>query len=398
MRRFVFALVVFTCAAWVLIAGADRGQAQVGPDEGGAVLKTPFDVVPAKKASAPSSGSYVEGVFNQAPMGAPQASPVGEHKHPLLAEEKPDINQDIHVTSAQGPWMIMIESYTGPEAPVMARNMVTELRSAYQLPAFTFSYGAEQRRKEYERVKKIIDQQKEYLRQKELPLDYPIRVRYMRIEEQVAVVVGGYPSDDAARKALNDIRKLKPPDPGKVKLATMFYSKEDAKKQKVDQEAAYVNPFKRAFVVRNPSVKQDRPADREKLDINVLKKLNAGESYSLLNSKKPFTLAIKGFQTPTTIATRERKGNILEVLGFTKKNGDEIDGAAHDAHNLAESLRKIKLDAYVLHTTYSSLVTVGAFDSLEDPSLHSTANLIETRLRLDAVGLFPKPIPMQVPR
>jgi hypothetical protein len=303
-----------------------------------------------------------------------------------------------------------VTSYTGPDAPQMARQMVLELRNHYKLPAFVFNRGAEERRKEQERVRAVVEKQREFLKQNNLPLDQPIRVRTMRIEEQCAVLLGGYASDEAARKALDGIRKLTPPDPRRVKLNIGFFLKEDPKQPNKVQDSVggYLNPFKQAFVVRNPTIRSERPQEWDQLDIESLKRLNAGESFSLLKCKKPLTLAVKQFQTPTVVQPKSAKGGFLETLGLGKKSGERVDAAAHSAHNLAELLRKANLEAYVLHTKYASVVTVGGFDSLEDPNLKSTQNIIATRLKLDPVGadpalrqslqLFPQPIPMKVPR
>src|SRR5438270_381691 len=55
---------------------------------------------------------------------------------------------------------------------------------------------------------------------------------------------------------------------------------------------APINPFRAAFVVHNPAVPTERPAEANKLDIASLRKLNSEESYSLLSCKKPLTLVV----------------------------------------------------------------------------------------------------------
>ncbi|MCI0640313.1 MAG: hypothetical protein L0Y72_30005 [Gemmataceae bacterium] len=415
MRRMFFAAAVLAVAGWAVLSQALPGRAQVGPDEKGSTFKDPLSApLPANPAGQPmGGGTYIESVLKKSPMGAgqlhsplaPSATGIGAGQMPQQLLEKPDINQDIHVTKEQGPWMVFVQSYSGPEASILARQMVGELRGTYKLPAYTFNFGAEERRKEYERIKATIDQQKEFLRQNNLALDQPIRVRHMRIEEQVGVLVGGYSSDEAAKNALAGLRKLKPPDPNKVHLSKMFYTHEDAKKsdQPKKGEIIYVNPFKAAFVARNPTIKQERPAEWDNMDIGYLRKINAGEPLSLLNCKKPITLAIKQIQTPTNMQGRESKGGFLKIIGITKA-GEQVDVAAQSAHNLAELLRKSKLEAYVLHTKFSSIVTVGGFDSPDDPNLRAMQETIEARVwPTIAPMLFqgqpiPRPLPMKVPQ
>ncbi len=331
----------------------------------------------------------------------------------MQQEEKPDINQDIQVTKEHGPWMVMVHAYTGPEASLMARQMVMELREAYKLSAHTFNFGAEEKRKEIERVKGIIEKQKEYLARNGMPLDQPVRIRTMHIEEQVGVLVGGYPNEDAARRVVDQLHKVKPPDPNKVMLdKKIFYMEEKKEKGSGSQTTkaveAYVNPFLGAFVVHNPRTKQERPADWDKLDMGLLQRLNRDESFSLLHCKKQYTLAVKDFKTPTMVQARSAGGSFLEALGMGGKSGQRIDAAAESAHNFAELLRKAKLEAYVLHTKYTSFVTVGGYDSTDDPAMRSMANTIETKLMPQISQLFPLPpnqsmsqakvLPMQIPR
>ena len=80
--------------------------------------------------------------------------------------------------------------------------------------------------------------------------------------------------------------------------------------------------------------------------------------------------------------SRDDAPGILEKIGLKTRAGEGIDQAAHDAHVLADLLRKNKnLDAYVLHTKFSSIVCVGNFDSLEDANLRALQSTLETRLR-----------------
>jgi hypothetical protein len=387
-------LIVTVVAGLVLMADARRGQCQVdgpGPGEGGSVLKDPLAPASTPKAS-PAPGSYVESLIKQPPMDIP--NPKAGNRPSQPSEEVPDINQDIQVKKELGPWMIMVHAYSGPDAPAMARQMVIELRNTYKLPAYTFNYGAEERRKEYERKKAIVDKQMEYLAKNGLPLDEKIRVRTMRIPEQVGVLIGGYASEEAAIRAKDQVRKLKPLDPSKVMLDKRVLYVEEKKKDNSPLQAnkameGYVNPFLGAFVAHNPTVKLVRPADWDKVDMALLQRLNAGETYSLLNCKKPFTLVVKDFKTPTLFQQQAEKGSFLEKIGLGGKSGQRIDAAAESAHNLAGLLHKANLDAYVLHTKYTSVVCVGGYDSVDDPNMRSMANLIETKVLPQIAQLFP---------
>lgn len=324
------------------------------------------------------------------PSGLPYSP--GQQSVARAPAAQPDINQDILVTDKQGPWMIFVNSYTGKEAAVMARQMVMELRNNYRLPAYVFNRGAEDRRKEDARVKAIIEKQRQFLAEKGLPLNTPLRVKRLQIEEQCAVLVGDYSSDDAARRSLNDMRRLKPPDPNRVKLDKLYSMVIDEKTGKENRKEEFVNPFNRAFVIHNPLLKTERSRDADESELAATKLLTRGEAFSLFNCPKPYTLVIKQFSTPNVTQPRSGSGSFLAALGLNK-TGDSVDTAAHNAHNLAELMRKsFQLEAYVLHTRHSSIVTVGGFDGLADPRMRSTQEMLVNRLKV------PSALPMAVPR
>ncbi len=60
---------------------------------------------------------------------------------------------------------------------------------------------------------------------------------------------------------------------------------------------------------------------------------------------------------------------------FGEKSGPRRDSSAGAATSLTEWLRKGNIEAYVLHTKYTSIVSVGSFDSKDDPRMRSTAQM-----------------------
>src|SRR5262249_21306690 len=135
----------------------------------------------------------------------------------------------------------------------------------------------------------------------------------------------------------------------------------------IPTERAAVNPFLRAFAVRNPTLKKGDSA-RDVQDLAMLQRLNADEGYSLLNCRKPFTLAVKQFQLPTVVESRGTPPGFWQKLGLGGSSAKQ-DPAKESARNLAEGLRKRGWDSYVLHTRFTSIVTVGAYDGVNDPRL-----------------------------
>jgi hypothetical protein len=311
------------------------------------------------------------------------------------AQEGADPNQELYVTPAQGPWMIFVTRYAGPEGPTLARQFLTELRANYKVPAYLFAYGAEEKRKEDERVRQLIKQQRDYLNQMGLSADTPIRVPRVRIQEEYAVLVGGYKDMDAARRDLEKIKKMPPPNPGRVRLDLMVLPNPTGNAP----TRMYDNPFMQSFVVHNPTIPVERPADKDKPDA-FLKQLNVNESFSLLKCPKPVTLVVKQYQGATVVQSKATSSSgFLQSLGLGGKSGELLNAAALNAHNLAEVLRKLNFDAYVLHTRYSSIVTVGGYDGPEDPRLKRTQQqLASLAPRLGQLQLFTQPMPMEVPR
>jgi hypothetical protein len=392
MSRFHFMIAGVAVAGLAVVLAAKRGQAQEkfaeesrpGPANQPAALRLPWET-----SSPTTPGTATPGMPAFLGTGSPAAfKPIPPYQEPF------DPNKDILVTPAQGPWMICVHWYEGEKAPEMARTMVNELVNVYKLPAYVFNKGADERRKEYERVKEFVEKQRAFLIQQNLPLGAPLRYKKRRIEEQCAILVGNYADADVARRDLDRIRSLKPPDPKRVKLAAIFrgVSDETGKINKGEMgEHVFVNPFATAFVVHNPLLHLKRPDEWQKEDLEVLRKLNRGEDYSLFNCKKPYTLLVKQFQLPSVIQSKSAGGKFLESIGFGKNTNSE--NVALNAHNMAALFRRkdvVGLDAYVLHTRYSSIVTVGGFDGPDDVSLKSTQELLTTRLRI------PQPVPVPV--
>jgi hypothetical protein len=414
MKRWLWMLAVLTVA--VVVHDTGRGQVpgtkppvDVGPGAGGATLKLPgLEPAPVPYpnpgSDKPAIPDPLKGLWN------PSASPYpaiksGGTKVALPPSNQVDINKDIEITEKAGQWMIFAMAYTGPKAPEMARKFVIVMRGHYKWNAYVFNYGAKEKQAEYERVEKLRREQVEALQRAGLKADVPIRVPTIRIDEQTGVLVGGYKTREEATKALEKFRKLDPEAlvKNQVDLDTKFVIELDGKARR---EAVYVNPFLKAFPARNPTVPQEQFGSHPEEEMKLLRKLNSDESFCLLQCKKPFTLAIKQFNMQHKTmdsASGEKAKTFLEKFdkGFFNKIQPWEDMTAHNAHNLAEAMRKAGVpETYVLHCKYCSYVTVGGYKNVDDPQLVAMQNYLETRFKMDAYSrleLFPRPIPMPVP-
>lgn len=402
MKRWLLVSAVLMIAVGVVAQQAGLGQPKDGPGDGGAVLRLPDLNAPAKNAPLPY---YLKDM--EKPKGTKIAAPPSNNT---------DINKDIEVTPQAGNFLIMVMSYAGPEAPQRARHFVAVMRQTYRLNAYVFNYGAEEKRKEYERVQKIRQEQIDALKAAKLDADVPIRVSTMKIDEHTGVLVGGYKTFDEATEALKGIRKLNAEHlRGNVDLDVSVITspqptgptRTPGKVEVIEKSLAYVNPFLRAFPCRNPSLPKEQAYATGEQDLNFLRKINKGEPFSLLECKQPFTLAIKQFDTQhKTLDARsgEKAKSFLESFdkglvrfGWGK---DWEDVAAQNAHSLADSLRKAGLkETYVLHCKYCSYVTVGAYGA-NDPRMLAMQNTLEQEFRRPQyvpLKMMPRPMPMPVP-
>jgi hypothetical protein len=166
-------------------------------------------------------------------------------------------------------------------------------------------------------------------------------------------------------------------------------------------QLAVIQPFKRAMVVSNPTVQQNRPSADNAEDRALLRRLNEDEPYSLLKCPHPYTLVVKQFLLPRSVEASKTTGAFGGKQGSGGANNKE-DTIAVSAHELARFLQqgcKLK-EVYVLHNKYDSIVTVGGFDDVND---HRIRDLQEWLPRANqqlqkGLQLLPRPAIYEVPK
>ncbi len=401
MKRWTLALVgLALVAGLVFCTSAGTGLAQQG---GQGFPNNPF--APPSQPGNPflPGGS---GAAGNSPAASSNSAP----------RDGPPPNADIAIKSADGEWVICLIVYRGPEAHQMARQFVSVLRGKdYGLWAYIYDYTPELRK------------QQEMLRQEQIekyraafkmmgqapPPTLKIRVQKINVEDEVAVLVGGFKDQASARKMQNEMRdpqRYKMPDPSKVQMDKYFSGALEAKIKVQDE---YISPFSRAFVARNPAL--PKVNNQPEWDMNVLRSLNQDESFSLLKCPKKITLMVREYRLPVYIqpagmSSSAQKNNLSGSMTAEK------DAALQNAHGLAGKIRtQAKLDAYVLHDRTASYVTIGGFDSMEDPRLRETQQkiatlaqalakdaqqnpLIKQNPQFDPLQIMPVGVPMLVPR
>ncbi|HYV39657.1 MAG TPA: hypothetical protein VE988_28470 [Gemmataceae bacterium] len=414
-------LLAATAACWGIL-GICHAQQSVGtPNEPFGVPVGPQKAAPGQFAlpttpgyqklpTAPQPGAeflgtqpnYAGNSFVQPGAMAEKNSPIWDYLRQNF--DTPDPNQDIAIQPNAGNWVMCIQSYSGKDAAKMARDLVIELRgnAAYKLNAFTYRQGVDECKAEQQRIKDEVARKQAEFAKNNLPLDTPLRIAFTRYEIQYAVLIAGYKDKESAKIAMDDLRKKKLPDldPNKVQLDMKYGVEYDKSGAPTKAAAVAINPLAQAWVCPNPSKRADRSTGPSAEDMALMKKLNAQEPYSLLKCPKKITLAVREFAMPSELRTdKTTTMSFLEKIGLTSAPAT-YDTAAISAQNLADLLRKGNFEAYVLHTKYSSYVTVGSYDSEQDPRIErDRKNLAEINGQLNpAARLAAQPRLMAVPR
>ena len=321
---------------------------------------------------------------------------------------------DANVRPECGDWMIFVKSFAGDtanprdweaqdkKAKELAFGLINEIRSKYRLPAYYYPRGLNKRKAELERVRQakaaIIARQEAFAKQMGMPIDSPrTGVRMIRVKVHHSVLIGGWDTQEEARQALAGIRKLDPPSD---RFMDGWLPPEVVQAKSISRDTLQlINPFKMAFVSANPTGSAGGPDDPyAKLNDPIIKRLNDGSDYSILDCPKSWTLMVKPYYAPTTVQTRGGLASVVETV--TGKKKDYLTAAAEQANEVAKFLRSMKptpYPAYVMHTQYASFVTVGAFDSPNAPELQRAQRAL-AGLKLGAAEqLIPNPLPMPVP-
>lgn len=314
-----------------------------------------------------------------------------------LAQAPASGAQSLAITPQQGPWVIMVTSFMGDDSSQLAYDFALELRQKYRLAAYTFNRSAEQRREADLEAEKQTRHRIEIIKQcGGDPEQVHLHIRRAHVDDQYAVLLGGFRDLDQAHAMLEKIRKL-PPPPNRFMAATLTTNE-----NKLVGGPEYLNPFRSCIAVPNPTVPHD---DVSKAPDPFWKRLNENETYSLFKCPKRWTLAIIELQGAAVVQDKVSEPTFLQKLMGTEDHAakEYLDASATQAHEIAHALRdpRLGLETYVLHTRVSSIVTVGSFDGPNDPRLKDMqSKLAQLKLNLQSgpqFRCFTTPMPMQVP-
>jgi hypothetical protein len=298
------------------------------------------------------------------------------------ARVEADPNKEYVIAPEAGPYAICVKGFTGFQARDLANRLVLHLRQ-HGWNAYVFDFTPEEERKAKEWVEE---------RYKNVPPEARPH-RTIRVEPQWGVFIGGYRDFDSASRDLPNVKKTPEPPP----------DVHDAKGDYLDagtKQLYHLNAYAQCIATRNPTVRAQK-ADASGPD-PYWKQLNAGRPYSLLDKcHKPWTLAVKQFQSTGVIQPRSSSSPFLDMLGLGGKSAEVLQASALQAEEVAKRLSsQFNYEAYVLHTRTGSVVTIGGYDREDDPRLLQMAQQVRNmRFGLDAnaIQLFAQPLPMKVP-
>jgi hypothetical protein len=301
------------------------------------------------------------------------------------------------VKPEDGGWMIMVKSYAGADSRQKAEKLAADIRTTHRTNALLFERNVEERKEEQAQVEAV--RKREHGKAKEmeqvieqakreaeangstfLPNRLMVKVPrpYHETPEQWVVFIGGFKTMDEARTALTTVKRLPEPKDTTLMDAGMIGGKvTDARtgQEEFKSAAHHLNPYPSAMVVPNPTLAKQNLEEKAKLDPFVVK-LNDGVQHSLLGAKKPWTLLVKSYSMPTRRASAT--GDPKSVFDRGGKKGasaaDMLMATAAEAEAMAKALRHPDMkprsyEAFVLHHTHGSIVTVGQFEDPEDPQL-----------------------------
>ncbi len=262
------------------------------------------------------------------------------------------------MTKENGPFMVLAYTFRGPNAPRQALALVLELRGQYHLPAYLLLPKKFPGRSN---IRGVQPQAPQFALKDDVNLP-----ELLRVLDEAAVLVGDEKTTKDAFDLMHKIKKLHPvcidgqPQP--------FHWR---KGQGLSRAMTTTNPFVPAedLFPRPPDV--------------MVGQMNGGP-HNIRFCPGRYTLQVANFGGRTTLDP-DNDPRFKGLLGAKSP----LVTAHDDAERLAEALSKDKevqktgFQPYVYHDRYSSRVTIGSFNSPDDPA----AQKLHDRMIELAVGL-----------
>lgn len=267
------------------------------------------------------------------------------------------------LSKQHGPWMIMVASLhetpierrvEGMSAQEAADKLVYELRKK-SIPAYTFSV---------DEVTQPIDATDNQGRQ--------VKKSVRAQNGGICVIAGNYtnPEDGVAQKTLDFIKVMKPASWGNEKVAMKL-------------TPGQPHMFSGAFLSMNPLLTPDEINSRKSDPLLV--KINQGTEYSITSNKGKYTLVVATFSGRKQEVARSKYQKAALDFSITNTLGEASDKSWQVTKMLREGFvdgrnKGQKFEAYTFHDRYNSVVTVGSFDSPNDPRIQQLATMFGAKI------------------
>ncbi|MDA1050333.1 MAG: hypothetical protein O3C40_07610 [Planctomycetota bacterium] len=266
-----------------------------------------------------------------------------------------DASKSYELTEENGPWLILAASFAGAGAAEQAHELVMELRSQFNLPAYI-------NRKEFDYTETVEGKTIDRYTGDWAQMKYRNGSKF----DAYAVLVGDYQSDrdPQLQKTLDKLKHARPEclDLQKREWSTQRFAgfRELQRRMNGDAEKRKKGPMGNAFVTRNPNLPEEYFAPGG-LD-DFVYELNRRVEHSLLENPGRYTVKVATFGGKETMNIAE-----IEDIERTGKVTNKLEIAADKAHRLTVALRAVGVEAYEFHDRTESMVTVGSFDSVGEP-------------------------------
>ncbi|HIE97035.1 MAG TPA: hypothetical protein EYG03_17790 [Planctomycetes bacterium] len=288
----------------------------------------------------------------------------------LLASQVPAAGQleavqgkRYRLTSQHGPWMIMVAALRdvpeerridgGLSAWEAADRLVYELRRR-GIPAYTFLQSME--------VGKLDEYSSGASRESAR--------KYISRHEAIAVLAGNFRSPDQtdrnnnAKAMLSFVKKEFQPSFLKEKKYGGIFAVTPGRPSPLSRAHMTVNPLRSASGVKRNTVD------------SLVRKLNSSMEHSLLKNQGQYTLRVATFRGKSQIIQTNQLTSENAKRNFNNIFGSNLDEMGTRAWELTEALRSASksgydqnFEAYVFHDRFESYVTIGSFDSPNDPRI-----------------------------
>jgi hypothetical protein len=277
-----------------------------------------------------------------------------------------------------GPWMIMAATFhaTGADGETdegkspeqAAQELILELRQK-GIPAYLYvSQG---------KSEKIETTDRAGRKEVRKPL---------RRVTSVCVLAGNYTAinDEKAQKTLKWVKTYK----AKSLSEGVTYNDKDGR-----------GPLAGSFLAINPLLSPEE-VQSHSVDPFVIS-LNSGMRNGLFENKGKYTLVVASFGGKNVFkSVKDKLPGADEFLKKSQENESDLDDAAENALHLAQHLRgetvircapneevqHKNIDAFVWHDQYKSIVTVGQFDSPNDPMIQKYRTIFAAKNVTDPRG------------